>query len=114
MRALLAAEDSWTDTDRLDSANASRSIAMMAQLPKPRMVYAAANFFDRAGHVSAGRSSRGRLRAGRGSVESPGKPVDAGALSCVETAARSSSSPTQEGARRAALARWITEPKQSC
>src|SRR6202023_217818 len=49
----------------------------------------------------------------RGSVESPGKPVGAGALSCVASLeSRFTVEDNQpEGVRRAALAHWITAPE---
>jgi hypothetical protein len=73
-------------------------------------VYAASNFFDPQGTFNFPIVPRPITLLQRGSVESPGKPVGPGALSCV------TSLPSRfvlkegetEGARRAALAHWIT------
>ena len=82
----------------------------LEQLGKPQLVYAAANFFDPQGTFNFAIVPRPITLLQRGSVESPGKPVGPGALSCV------TSLPSRfvlkegetEGARRAALAHWIT------
>jgi cytochrome c553 len=82
----------------------------LEQLGKPQLVYAAANFFDPQGTFNFAIEPRPITLLQRGSVESPGKPVGPGALSCV------TSLPSRfvlkegeaEGARRAALAHWIT------
>ncbi|WP_152050041.1 PSD1 and planctomycete cytochrome C domain-containing protein [Tautonia marina] len=47
----------------------------------------------------------------RGDVESPGEEVSPGALSCVSTLNPEIEATSDEGARRAALARWITDPE---
>ncbi len=46
----------------------------------------------------------------RGEVESPGEEVTPGALSCVSTLDPTLDATSDEGARRAALARWISDP----
>ena len=82
----------------------------LEQLGKPQLVYAAANFFDPQGTFNFAIAPRPITLLQRGSVESPGKPVGPGALSCV------TSLPSRfvlkegetEGARRAALAHWTT------
>jgi hypothetical protein len=82
----------------------------LEQLGKPQLVYAAANFFDPQGTFNFAIAPRPITLLQRGSVESPGKPVGPGALACV------TSLPSRfvlkegdtEGARRAALAHWIT------
>ena len=64
---------------------------------------------------SASRRSRARSTVlQRGSVESPGNPVGPGALSCVPSLpSRFALDPAApEGARRAALAHWITGRRQ--
>lgn len=82
------------------------------QLGKPQLVYAAANFFDPQGTFNFPSEPRPITVLGRGSVESPGKPVGPGALSCVPSlpARFSLKDGEPEGARRAALAHWITAP----
>ncbi|MEW4570849.1 PSD1 and planctomycete cytochrome C domain-containing protein [Tautonia sp. JC769] len=46
----------------------------------------------------------------RGEVESPGEEVGPGALSCVGTLDPTIEASSDEGTRRAGLARWITDP----
>jgi hypothetical protein len=83
-----------------------------AKLGKPQMVYAASNFFDTQGTFRFAVEPRPITVLQRGSVESPGKPVGPGALSCVPGLAATFSvdAAAPEGARRAALAHWITDP----
>ena len=84
----------------------------MAALGKPQLVYAAANYFDPQGTFTFAIEPRPITVLQRGSVESPGKPVGPGALSCVPTlpARFALKRRRPEGARRAALAHWITAP----
>jgi len=81
-------------------------------LGKPQLVYAAANFFDPQGTFSFAIEPRPITVLQRGSVESPGKLVGPGALSCVPGLSSTFAiGPAEtEGARRAALAHWITSP----
>jgi hypothetical protein len=83
----------------------------LEKLGKPQLVYAAANFFDPQGTFNFAIEPRPITVLQRGSVESPGKPVGPGALSCVSTLASrfELKDGEGEGARRAALARWITD-----
>jgi mono/diheme cytochrome c family protein len=85
----------------------------MEKLGKPQFVYAAANFFDTQGTFSFAIQPRPITVLQRGSVESPGEPAAPGALSCVPSlSARFALKPSDpEGARRAALAHWITDPE---
>ncbi len=74
--------------------------AEMERMPKPQLVYAASP-------IPAVRPIQVLLR---GSVESPGKAVGAGAISSVPgLTPRFDVAP--EGERRAALAAWLTDPK---
>ena len=84
----------------------------MERLGKPRQVYAAANFYEPQGSFLFPIEPRPIAVLQRGSVESPGKPAAPGSLSCVPTlAARFTlKAGDGEGARRAALAHWITDP----
>ncbi|HXB68160.1 MAG TPA: PSD1 and planctomycete cytochrome C domain-containing protein [Candidatus Acidoferrales bacterium] len=82
------------------------------RLGKPQLVYAAANAFDPQGTFTFAVEPRAIAVLQRGSVESPGKLVGPGALSCVpslESRFRVKDG-EPEGARRAALAHWITAP----
>jgi hypothetical protein len=82
----------------------------LEQLGKPQLVYAASNFFDPQGTFNFAIQPRPITVLQRGSVESPGKPVGPGALSCVPglPARFALKDGEPEGARRAALAHWIT------
>ncbi|MBM3764114.1 MAG: DUF1549 domain-containing protein [Acidobacteria bacterium] len=75
-------------------------------LPKPLHVYAGTSLFDRIGNFRPALEPRPVHLLGRGSVSSPGDLVEAGALSCLPSVRFERAS--DEGARRAALARWIT------
>jgi cytochrome c553 len=87
-------------------AEVKRIAAEIAALPAPRLVYAGTSLFDRMGNFRPALEPRPIHLLGRGSVSSPGDLVDAGALSCLPSVRFE---PAQdEGARRAALARWIT------
>ncbi len=74
--------------------------AERSALPPPRLVYAALSHAPRPIAVLK-----------RGEVEQPGEVVRPGALSCVTGVASTfEAGATDEGLRRAALARWITDP----
>ena len=84
----------------------------LAALPKPSLVYAAASDFEPDGsHKPAGTPRTVHLLK-RGDIHRPQEAAQPGALSCV------SSLPSKfeiadaqnEGARRAALAKWLTDP----
>ncbi|WP_321472517.1 DUF1553 domain-containing protein [uncultured Paludibaculum sp.] len=79
-------------------------------LPKPRLVYAPAGYFQRAGAFRPALQPRAITVLGRGNVRAPGKPAFAAGLTCVSTlnARFDLADATDEGSRRAALARWIT------
>jgi hypothetical protein len=100
-----------TDLARLRGALAAID-AELKKLPKPRMVYASANYFEPQGTFRFPIAPRPVTVLGRGSVESPGPVAPPGALSCVPGIKSrfdvDASAP--EGERRAALARWVTDP----
>ena len=79
--------------------------------PEPRMVYAAASYFKPRGKFTPAWQPRPLHLLHRGDVESPGPPAVAGAISAVDwlNPRFSISDPNNEGARRAALAEWITD-----
>jgi len=76
----------------------------LAALPKPQVVYAATNDFPPMGTFKPARTPRPVHVLIRGDVQRPGKLAQPGTLFGVrfETA--------DEGARRAALAKWIIDP----
>jgi hypothetical protein len=79
----------------------------LAALPKPEMVYAAANIFPLSGTLRWPVEPRPIHVLGRGSVTSPGAVAVPGALF---KARFPETSVGPEGMRRAALAKWITDP----
>ena len=84
----------------------------LAALPKPSLVYAAASDFEPdGGHKPAG-TPRAVHVLKRGDINRPQEAAQAGALSCV-SALQSKfeiADAQNEGARRAALAKWLTDP----
>ena len=81
----------------------------MAMLPKPRAVYAAAAYFPRAGSFRPSLEPRPVHVLLRGSVTAPGKLANPGALRVLPSLTANFGALPDEGARRAALARWITD-----
>ena len=81
-------------------------------LPPPRMVYAAANDFTPDGNFTPAKSPRPIHLLKRGDINKPGDMAAPGALSCVPGVESEFQldDPDDEGSRRAALARWITNP----
>jgi hypothetical protein len=94
---------------RADIAAVDREIKA---LPKPQLVYAAANYFDPQGTFRFAITPRPVTVLERGNVGSPGAVAPPGALSCVPgLKARFNVDLTApEAQRRAALAHWITDP----
>jgi len=109
VRALLDAP-TRAETDRLEPLLADVD-KRIAALPKPRMVYAASNFFPLTGNLRWPMAPRPIHVLARGSVQSPGKPAVPGALSAVKAlpARFEDVANGSEGSRRAALAKWITD-----
>ena len=82
-------------------------------MPPQSLVFAAASdFVPDASHKPPGRPRPVHVLK-RGDIHSPGKPAAPGTLSCVAgLQARFPISPgDDESARRASLARWITDPR---
>ncbi|HZE98860.1 MAG TPA: PSD1 and planctomycete cytochrome C domain-containing protein [Planctomycetota bacterium] len=82
-------------------------------LPAPRQVYAAASDFPPIAKFTPARTPRPIYLLKRGDVTKPGEEIRPGGLSCVPglEAAFRLADPGDEGARRAALAAWITDPR---
>jgi hypothetical protein len=100
-----------TDAQRQDLARhvlLTRLDADLTALPKQRQVYAAAADFDPLGSFKPPRGPRPVHLLKRGDVTKPGTEVKPGVLTCV-TGPRplQVTNPTDEGERRAALARWL-------
>jgi hypothetical protein len=84
----------------------------LAALPRPSLVYAAASDFDPDGSLRPSLMPRPVHVLRRGEITQPQEAVGPGALGCVEALAARFNIPegSEEGARRAALARWLTDP----
>ncbi|MBL8178836.1 MAG: DUF1549 domain-containing protein [Bryobacterales bacterium] len=82
----------------------------LAALPKPEWVYAASRYFDRAGNFRPPLAPRPVHLLARGNVGAPGELMIPGALTALSALPSRFAIPDSrdEGARRAALARWIT------
>jgi hypothetical protein len=85
----------------------------LAALPPPSLVYAAASDFKPDGNFRPAKSPRPIHVLYRGDISKPRQEATPGALACVPELQHHfrPSDPKNEGSRRAALARWITDPK---
>lgn len=82
----------------------------IALLPKPKLLYAGASYFNRVGNFRPALEPRTVEVLLRGSVTTPGKVVEPGALRAVPGLESSfARAGMDEGARRVALAEWITD-----
>ncbi len=109
VRAALPSQ-SVADMDRLN-AEITAIDAEMKTLPKPQMVYSAANYFEPQGTFRFSPEPRAVNVLIRGSVDTPGPPAHPGGLSCVPgVKARFDVDNSPESARRLGLAHWITNP----
>jgi len=82
-------------------------------LPKPQMVYAAAHDFTSEGSFHAPKDVRPVHLLQRGEVKRPGELMSPGTVGCLPglESRFDLADPNEEGSRRAALAKWITNPK---
>ena len=85
----------------------------LTALPAPAKVYAAANDFAPQGSFIAAKAPRPVYLLARGDVKRPGELISPAGIPCVPgpDPAFAGLDASQEGARRAALAKWITDPK---
>jgi mono/diheme cytochrome c family protein len=114
---LLAAADAATRARRGGMRQESERLrAEIASLPAPDLVYAG-GIHQGTGTFTGTGASGGRPRPipllSRGQVTQPGRLVEPGTLSAVTFAPARFDLPDDapEGARRAALARWLTDPR---
>jgi hypothetical protein len=87
----------------------------IASLPTPAIVYAASpNFLPDASHKPTAMPREVRILK-RGDIRKPGEAAEPGALSCLPKHRGEFNLPKghAEGARRAALAKWLTAPVNS-
>jgi hypothetical protein len=102
-------------SDREDFAVLESALAkvstQLSELPKAATVYAAATEFDAIDGFSPPKSMREIHLLHRGDVEQPLDVVAPGTVGCIAQLASRFDLPTghEEGARRAALAHWITD-----
>ena len=106
----LVGKETYAAIDRM-KAEFKPIDAQLAALPAPRLVYAAASYFDRAGAFRPALAPREVTVLGRGNVRAPGAPTFPGALSAVSTLKARFPESSVEGERRAALAQWISDPE---
>ncbi len=87
----------------------------LGALPPPQKVYAGASDFAPDGSFKPALTPREIHLLKRGDINNPGDPALPGALACVSQLSPSFElkNPIDEGARRAALAKWITDPKNT-
>ncbi len=116
LKILATPREARTDGDRAELA--ARWLEMkidrdIAALPPPRWVYAGASDFAPKANFSPARTPRPVQVLRRGDVAQPLEPVLPGGLACVPglDPAVALADPEDEGARRAALAKWITDPR---
>jgi hypothetical protein len=85
----------------------------LAALPAPQLVYGATHEFKAEGSFVPPEGIRPVHVLTRGDVKRPGDAAAPGAVACVPGPEWqcTQADPNDEGARRAALARWITDPK---
>jgi mono/diheme cytochrome c family protein len=95
-------------TNQLNETN-----RQIAALPPQQMVYAAAHEFSPIGSCVPLAKPRPIYLLARGSVTSPKELMSPGALSCIRglDPVFKLKNPDNEGERRAALAQWLTDPR---
>src|SRR5262249_45488931 len=111
---ILAGAPSRTDAQKADLARFVLTRAVeeeLAALPAPRLVFAAAPDFKPEGSFRPARGCRPVQVLKRGDIHHPGAQAVPGGLSCIEglPARFVLRNPSDEGERRAALARWLTD-----
>ena len=117
VRAFLAtpaAARSPCEQQRLERAWLMRHLAgRLRALPKPHSVYAVTTDFEPKGNFRPARGPREVHVLHRGDVRQPGDLAQPGALSCIEglPSRFELAHPVDEGERRAALARWLTDER---
>ncbi len=83
----------------------------LAALPAPSLVYAAASEFEPDGALKPSGGPRPIFRLNRGDITQQREAAEPGALSCLAALPPRFATTADEGARRAALAHWLTAPE---
>jgi cytochrome c553 len=115
-KVLETAPAARTDEQRIELAAyylRTRIDQQLKALPTPQMVYAVNNDFEPRLIFKPAKTPRPIFLLKRGDINKPDKPAAPGALSCVSGINPQFELPdlNDEAARRAALAKWITDPK---
>ncbi len=105
-----------TDAQRADLAAYYLGVKLdreLAALPPERLVYCGTNRFQPEGSFRPTSAPRPIHVLKRGDVRHPGPQAGPGTLSCVAglDGRLALADPADEGSRRAALARWLTDPR---
>jgi hypothetical protein len=113
---LSTASENRTDAQRVTLAVhvlKQRIDSQLARLPKPAEVYAGTSDFRPDGAFTPAKGCRPVFLLKRGDVAQPAAAAVPGGLSCVPGLAPTFelSNANDESARRAALAKWLTDPK---
>ena len=116
IRILALAEDQRSEQQRADLLAFYRRYRIdqeLAALPPPKMVYAAANDFAPQSNFTPAKVPRPIYVLKRGDVNKPGDAAAPAALSFLPDLSPQFhlADPDDEGSRRAALAKWITDPR---
>jgi hypothetical protein len=108
----LVPAETKADTERVETRLAEITRALTA-LPEPKQVYAAANEFKPEGSFVPPKGMRPVHFLPRGDVKRPGELMAPAALACVPGPQTSFDLKPghSEGERRAALAKWLTDPR---
>jgi hypothetical protein len=103
-------EEQWTELAR--HVLLQETDAQLSALPQQQAIYAAAPDFKQVGSFKPAKGCRPVFVLRRGDMNSPGVAAVPGALSCVPglDSKFTLANAGDEGARRAALAKWVTDP----
>src|SRR5207302_123446 len=106
----------WSDAERLELTRyylTTKVDERLKALPPPRMVYAVTSDFGEQGNFKPAKGPRPVFVLHRGDVNQPTEPARPGALRCVPalTPLFRLKNPDDESSRRAALAKWISDPR---
>jgi mono/diheme cytochrome c family protein len=104
--------DEKTRLERNDIAAAVAKVeSKLKALPAQQAIYAGTTFRGSGNFAGTGGMPRPIHLLARGSVTQPGEAVEPGALACLPLPFGEGVDLTSDGNRRAALARWISDPQ---